>query len=162
METLSIYADLVFGIGTLFISIYLLVNENRLRKISAHDLIIKAYDSMNSQGLENDDNLKALAEVLYPDKKDNLELLRQRLFAYIALNAIELTFLSKKYKINKRNVTDPILDDLLKSILHNREAQEIIKTGSYDRKFTERAQIIMNDIEKSNAISPLPPKQGDN
>ena len=146
MEILSVIANLAIGIGTLIISIYLLVNELRTRKVSSHDSIVKAYDSMNALGLESDENLQALAEVLYPDRKNDLELLRQRLFAYVALNAIELTFLSKRHKIMKSDVADPILNDLLKSVLHNKEAQEIIESGTYDKKFTELAKSIISGI----------------
>jgi hypothetical protein len=159
METLSVITNLVIGTGTLIISIYLLVNELRMRKVSTHDLIVKAYDSVNALGLESDENLKALAEVLYPDKKNNLELLRQRLFAYVALNAIELTFLSRRHKIIKHDVADPILNDLLRSVLHNKEAQDIIEAGTYDKKFTALAKTIINDIENDKATTAAKPRK---
>lgn len=150
MEALSVISDTILGIVTLFISIYLLSNEIRKNKVLSYDLVVKSYDSMNALGLSNDKNLEAIAEVLYPDKKNNLDVLRQRLFSYTALNAIELTFLSKRYRIIRRSLADPILEDLLESVLQNPEAQDIIKKGTYDKRFTALAKTKIEKINSNN------------
>lgn len=149
METLSIIAQLFTGLGALLISIFLLIHEYRVRRVSTHELMTKAYDNMNALGLANEENLKALGAVLYPEMKDDLPTLRQRLFAYIALNAIELTFIAQAYKGIQQKTADPIVRDLLRSILHNKEALDIIEEGTYDPKFIALAQDVKKELNES-------------
>ena len=147
METISTIAQILAGIGMLLISVFLLIHEYRGRRISTQEQINQAFNEISALGLSNEDNLKALAEVLYPTKKKNLDTLRQRLFAYLVLNATELTFIAETQKGIKRNTGHLIVDDLLRSTLHNKEAWNIVETGTYDSRFTQLAQKVKNELD---------------
>ena len=150
MELASTIAQIILGVGTLLLSVFLLIHEYRGRKIATQEQINQAFNNISTLGLSSEDNLKALAEVLYPTKKNNLDALRQRLFAYLVLNATELTFIAESQKGIKKKTAHLIVEDLLHSTLRNKEAWNIIEAGTYDIKFTQLAQKVKLELSKKD------------
>ncbi len=148
MVMFSVIAKTLIGVGTLLISVFLLVHEYRGRKISTQEQIDQAFNEISALGLSSEENLKALANVLYPTKKDNLDALRQRLFSYLVLNATELTFIAESQKGIKQRTAHLIVKDLLRSTLRNKEAWSIIEAGTYDSQFTQLAKKVKQELVK--------------
>lgn len=147
METVSTIAQVLIGIGTLLISIFLLIHEYRGRRVSTQEQVNHAFNEISALGLSSEENLRALAKVLYPTKTNKLDALRQRLFSYLVLNATELTFIAETQKSIKRKTAYFIVEDLLRSTLQNKEAWNIIETGTYDSRFTQLAQKVKQELD---------------
>ena len=143
---ISDVAQIIIGVGTLLMAVFLLVHEYRGRKIATQEQINKAFNDISALGLSSEDNLKALAKVLYPTQKNNLDVLRQRLFSYLVLNATELTFIAESQKGIKQKTAHNIVEDLLGSALRNKEAWSIMEAGTYDRNFTQLAKRIKKEM----------------
>jgi hypothetical protein len=150
METIRTIAEITLGLATLSISIFLLVRAGYEHRVAMHERMIRSYDNMSALGLASDENLKALAQVLYPDRTSDLDALRQRLFSYITLNAIELTFVTRSQRGINKNIADPIMRDVLRSVVQNKEAWDIIKAGTYDPKFTLFAEKVKRKQSKAD------------
>ncbi len=139
MEMTVDIGQLVLGIGTILISVYLLLEQFRDRRVSNYELMIKSFNEINQLGLASKENTAALLAVLYPDLVDDEAKLRQRLFIYHILNALELTFLSKKYRGVDREMADKILADFLEVLLKNTQTIEILEAGTYSKDFKDFA-----------------------
>ncbi|MCI0693839.1 hypothetical protein L0337_17760 [candidate division KSB1 bacterium] len=120
----------------------------RQSKTSASDRLTSAYGEISTIALSSNENLICIDELHFPVRKpDTIENKRKRWSSFLALNAIELAFVSKRNNLIEAQVADPIINDLLRKLLRDEMVRAVIQMGFHDLQFQEHANKIIKELD---------------
>jgi predicted transposase YbfD/YdcC len=109
----------------------------RTQRVQLYDSMVNAFERMNTLALQDNDNLKAIYHLHFPDDTcDDIVHIRKHWLCYPVLNALELTFFARKHKVIRKTTADRILSRV-PALARDKDIQRIIQEDTYTPEFTK-------------------------
>jgi hypothetical protein len=150
VKLITSVAQLLIGLASFSLSVYLLMTQRRSSRISTHESMLKSFNEILRFGLQSPENLKTLGEVLYPDRKDKPEELRQFLTCLTVFNALEQLLITKRNRGIDAQLADDIVRILLRSAMQNPVAAAVMSRGTYVGELKTMAEQVLAEIRRTS------------